>query len=107
MLRRVAMLVLLWAAPLAVGLGLLMLLANAPFFHTAPSAGVAGKLRAWFDPWTAALIAGAGCAIGVAANLAWLLLAWRRRHRPSAREWFRAASSLLLAVLYVWALFGP
>jgi len=103
--RRAGIQVLLWAAPLGVGLALLVLFSQARWFRAGPDVPTAGDERAWNAMWTAFALAGLGCAVGSVAALAWLARAWRRGIRPTGLEWFRSGLNLLLALGACWMWF--
>ncbi len=103
--RRFAGPLLLWAAPLGVGLALILLLASAPLFRAGPETPSAGDSQAWGAMWAALALVATGCAAGGVATLAWLFRAWRRRHRPSAVEWFRTVLNLVLVLGFCWIWF--
>ena len=103
--RRIGAQLLLWAAPLGVGLALLLLLSQASEFRAGPDTPSAGDERAWNAMWGALVLVALGCLVGAVASLAWLLDAWRRQHRPSAVEWFRTGLSLAMAIGACWIWF--
>ena len=104
--RRLLMQLLLWAAPLGVGLATALLLSQGRWFTPGPDTPAAGDPRAWNAIWGAVLLVGGGCAVGGTSALTWLVVAWRRGHRPSALEGFRTGLNLLLALGSCWIWFA-
>ena len=104
--RRLFSQLLLWAAPLGVGLAIVLIVSQARWFTSGPGTPTAGDPRAWDAIWGAVVLVGGGCAVGGAATLLWLLFAWRRRRRPTALEGFRTVLSLLLALGACWIWFA-
>ncbi len=100
--RQVGVQLLLWAAPLGVGLAIVLLLSQARWFQAGPDVPSAGDARAWGAMWGAFALLAIGCVVGGVATLAWLVSAWRRQHRPSAMEWVRSGLNLLLALGGCW-----
>ena len=102
---RLVIVALLWAGPIGIALAAAVLIASASFFRHGPGTPSAGDERAWNAIWTALALVGAGCAVGLIANSAWLAYAWHRTHRPTRLQWFRATLNLLLGAGLLWLWF--
>ena len=103
---RVAVTSVLWAAPLGIALAIAVLVASAPYFRPGPDTPTAGDARAWNAIWAALAVFAVGGVVGLVANLAWLIHAWRRAHRPRPAEWARVIFHIACGVGFAWLWFG-
>jgi hypothetical protein len=103
-MRRFAIQTVLWAGPLGIGLAVLLLLANAPYFRSGPGVPTAGDARAWGAMWGALGLVGLGSTVGFVASVWWAAIAMRQRRRPSLLEWIRTVTGLVIgaACAAVW-----
>ena len=97
---------LLWAAPIGAVLAVAVLVASGPYFRHGPDTPSAGDVRAWNAIWGAAALIASGCTLGLLANLAWLLRAWREARRPRPFEWSRVILHLVCGAGFAWFWFA-